>query len=94
MTPGGGWQAARLSQAAVARALGVTQGHYSKVVSNRAPLTERLKEHMESWLVKQGATGSGSEATLRMQQLASSIRRECMELMHLAGMIVGEAGTD
>ena len=49
---------------------------------------------MESWLVKQGATGSGSEATLRMQQLASSIRRECMELMHLAGMIVGEAGTD
>lgn len=74
---------ARLSQGHVAGALGVTQGHYSKVVSRRVPLSNRLKGRMEEWLATQEARDVGGQASIRIHQLAASIRRQCMELMHL-----------
>lgn len=79
-------QARRMSQAQVADALEITQGHYSKVVAARAALSEKLAERMEAWLVEGGRTTLGDDATRRIHSLASSIRRECMELMHLVGL--------
>ena len=76
----------RMPQVEVARALEITQGHYSKVVTLRATLSNRLAERMESWLVASGQAPLGGDATLRIQQLAASIRQECMELMHLVGL--------
>lgn len=76
----------RMSQVEIARALEITQGHYSKVVTLRATLSNRLAERMEAWLVASGQAPFGDDATRRIQQLAASIRRECMELMHLVGL--------
>jgi transcriptional regulator with XRE-family HTH domain len=67
-------QSARMSQAEVAHQMGVSQGHYSKVVANRVPLAPKMAAKMIAWLEQ-------SEST------AASIDREilekCMELMHL-----------
>jgi transcriptional regulator with XRE-family HTH domain len=76
---------ARQSQDQVARALGVSQGHYSKVITARVPLTDKLKARMEAWLAAHGTPVTGDDASRRMHELAASIRRECMELMHLVG---------
>lgn len=76
----------RMSQGEVARALKITQGHYSKVVASRAPLSGKLAKRMEAWLAANGQAPLGDDATRRIYQLASSIRRECMELMHLVGL--------
>jgi transcriptional regulator with XRE-family HTH domain len=75
--------ASRLSQAQLAGLLGVTQGHYSKVVTAKVPLSEALRLRMQDWLGAQGDGTARSDARHRMQELAASIRRECMELMHL-----------
>jgi transcriptional regulator with XRE-family HTH domain len=73
----------RLSQSEVARVLGVTQGHYSKVIMRRVPLTAGLCERMEAWLERQEAPLELNPAAERIHELVSSIRRECIELMHL-----------
>jgi transcriptional regulator with XRE-family HTH domain len=86
--------AARMSQQQLGTKLGVTQGHYSKVVTGRAPLSEGLRENIETWLKAQGTDDGASEVTKRMQELAASIRRECGELMQLAGVIGGETSMD
>ena len=82
-------RARRMSQAQVAEALEITQGHYSKVVASRAALSGRLAERMESWVAQGGRTTLGNDATRRIHSLAASIRRECMELMHLVGLAEG-----
>lgn len=84
--------AERLSQAQIARILGVTQGHYSKVVTGRAPLTEKLRARMDDWLRTRGLVASTeAHVALRMQELAASIRRECIELMHLTDLVGGKS---
>ena len=81
--------AARMSQAAMGKILGVTQGPYSKVITGKVPLTEALRGRMDEWLETQpGPVGRGG-VSVRMQELAASIRRECIELMHLAGLAGG-----
>jgi len=82
----------RLSQAQLGRTLEITQGHYSKVMSGKVPLTNDLQEKMEAWLVTQEDPVVDSHVTWRMQELATSIRRECMELMHLASLAGGSGG--
>lgn len=77
----------RMSQSEIARALEITQGHYSKVVASRAPLSDKLAKRMEAWLTVSGQVPLGDNATQRIYQLAASIRRECMELMHLVGLV-------
>lgn len=82
-------RARRMSQAQVAEALGITQGHYSKVVAARVALSARLAERMQAWLAKGRETTLGNDATRRIHSLAASIRHECMELMHLVGLAEG-----
>ena len=79
----------RLSQLEVAQSLGVTQGHYSKVVAGRVSLSPALAERMEQWLVESGRQRGGNASTRRMRELATSIRSQCMELMHLATRTTG-----
>ena len=86
--------AARMSQQQLAEKLGVSQGHYSKVVTGRAPLGDGMRESVDAWLKAQGTDGVAPDVTKRMQELAASIRRECTELMQLAGVIGGEASRD
>lgn len=74
---------ARLSQEQIARALGVTQGHYSKLITGKVPLRAHLQGRIEAWLERQGSARGASEPVDRINELASSIRRQCIELMHL-----------
>lgn len=76
----------RLSQAQLAQKLQITQGHYSKVMSGKVPLTLDLQQKMETWLKLQSTSVTEEQIAWRMQKLASSIRSECMELMQLAGL--------
>jgi len=78
--------AARISQAEVSLVLGVTQGHYSKVINGKAELSLKLHERMQEWINSQANTGHETATARRMKQLAISIRQQCMELMHLAGL--------
>lgn len=79
----------RLSQAQLALRLEVTQGHYSKVISGKVPLTDHLRLKMQTWLDTQPSSAAGPQATRRMLELVASIQRECMELMHLANLAGG-----
>lgn len=83
----------RLSQAQLGRTLEVTQGHYSKVMSGKVPLTEHLRLKMQTWLETQEPSAAGPQVTRRMQELVASIRRECIELMHLANLASGSGET-
>lgn len=78
--------AARISQAEISLTLGVTQGHYSKVINGKAELSSKLRERMQTWISVQDDAGQETTTTRRMKQLAVSIRQQCMELMHLAGL--------
>ena len=60
----------------------------------RVPLGDGLRENVEAWLKAQTADGAASDVTKRMQELAASIRRECTELMQLAGVISGGTPMD
>lgn len=90
-------RAKRMSQLEIADQLGISQGHYSKVLSRSVGLSAKLTVKMEDWLEVSGKEAIGSYASRRISQLAMSIRRECMELMHLVGLaetedISGHAG--
>jgi transcriptional regulator with XRE-family HTH domain len=78
---------ARLSQAQVSQTFQITQGHYSKVIKGKVTLTDKLRHKMEAWLVKQEDPVKGIPTAQRLQELAASIQIECMEIMHLAGLI-------
>lgn len=78
------------SQAEVATALGITQGHYSKVVKGRVPLSPSLEGRMKKWL-EEGMQPLVVDASAhRMRELAVSIRMQCTELMHIAERALGE----
>lgn len=82
-----------LAQSDLAKILGVTQGHYSKVVRRKVPLSSKLEDSMRVWLDANGVAKEvegGSE--LRMRELAASIRTQCIELMQLADRALFERG--
>lgn len=82
----------RLSQTDLANKLEVTQGHYSKVARGLVPLSGKMAKRVDAWLAVHGGPAEGDDtAALRMQELAISIRTQCMELMHLAERVIGKA---
>jgi transcriptional regulator with XRE-family HTH domain len=79
--------ARRLSQKAIADALGVTQGHYSKAVRGLVPLSVKLEVQIQAWIERNGRMpGEDDRVARRMGELAASIQAQCMELMHLTGL--------
>jgi|GEM_PF-2878686 transcriptional regulator with XRE-family HTH domain len=81
-----------ISQTTLADMLDVTQGHYSKVVRGLVPLSGKMAERVEAWLAEHGGPIEGDDAAaLRLRQLATSIRAQCMELMHLSERVIGKA---
>lgn len=67
-------QSKRMSQAEVARQMGVSQGQYSKVIARRVPLAAKMTVRMRSWLEQHEST---------VASLDHDIREKCIELMHL-----------
>lgn len=83
-----------LRQAELAKALGVTQGHYSKLARGIVPLSSKVHGRTVAWLKEYGGPIEGDDAaTVRMKKLASSIRAQCMELMHLSDRVLGSRDT-
>ena len=62
-----------LTQSAVARDLGMTQGHYSKVVRGIAPLSLRLGGRIEKWLAMRGVSAGAVPAPDRARSLAAVV---------------------
>ncbi len=77
------------SQAEIATALGITQGHYSKVVKGRVPLSPALEGRMKEWLEEGMQPLIVDSSAHRMRELAVSIRMQCTELMHIAERVLG-----
>lgn len=73
-------QALHLSQDEVAARIGVSQGHYSKIIKGKAPLTPKMAERMTGWLASAGPLDRDN---------AQEILEKCMELMHLLQRYVG-----
>lgn len=73
----------RLKQEELARSLGISQGHFSKVLSGKAPLSGKLEAQISTWLQQQGHSSDGDAKSHRIRELTNSIRQQCMELMHL-----------
>ena len=78
-----------LRQAEVATALGVTQGHYSKVANARTPLAKDLAERMSNWVDANISDDFGEPGLIsdRMAALVASIQRQCSELLHLSAQV-------
>jgi transcriptional regulator with XRE-family HTH domain len=80
-----------LSQREVARAVGITQPHYSKVVGGLASLPKELEDRLIAWLraTEHGSvevgTAVGIEAA-RIKELAASIEEQLRELNRLLGV--------
>lgn len=83
----------RKRQAEVARALGITQGHYSKVVSRRTPAGIDLSTRMATWAEAHDPTRDlpPEDVSARMAALANSIQAQCAELLTLASRSPGGA---
>ncbi|MGR7997941.1 helix-turn-helix domain-containing protein [Xanthobacter dioxanivorans] len=85
---------AGLSQRSVARAIGISQPHYSKVVGGLVRLPKGLEDRLAAWLAAQehdpveGRTGVGIEAS-RIRELAASIEAQLRELNRLLGVSSG-----
>lgn len=73
----------RLSQRDVAIALGMTQGHFSKVVRGLVPISARAADRMRVWLANRVGTAGGGAAPVGAANIAGSIKSKCMEIMHL-----------
>lgn len=77
--------AAGLTQLQLARALGLTQGHYSKLAAGRAPLGRKAEAALRDWLEQQAATPPDADARrAEMRRLADEIRMQCIRLTELA----------
>lgn len=75
----------RVKQAELAGALGITQGHYSKVLAGKVNLSGKLETKMSEWLTAGEHPVSGDAKSKRIRELTVSIRNQCVELMQLAG---------
>ena len=82
------------SQSQIAEALGITQGHYSKVAKGKAALSPALEGQMNDWLEKNAQPVLLDAGAHRMRELASSIRMQCIELMHLADRAMSASPSD
>ncbi|WP_445682726.1 helix-turn-helix domain-containing protein [Radicibacter daui] len=67
-------QARRISQAEVAGDLGISQGHYSKIVARNVTLTRKMSLRMSDWLGRHD--GHASDPRLR------EVLSKCIDLMH------------
>ena len=74
-----------MRQIEAAKILGVTQGHYSKVVNRRTPLAPDLSERLSAWVESNSSPEEAQVDTLthRIAALADSIQRQCAELLQL-----------
>jgi transcriptional regulator with XRE-family HTH domain len=72
-----------LTQSAVAGALGITQAHYSKVVSRTAALSDDLAQRMLRWTKDQGLQTPPAKGNREMLQLTRSIERQSKRLATL-----------
>ena len=77
-----------LRQSDVANAIGVTQGHYSKLVNRRTPLAHGLAKRLDAWVDSNSAPDEAQADTLthRIAALADSIQRQCTELLQLTAL--------
>ena len=71
---------ARLTQAALASRLGVTQGHYSKVVGRIIPLSSRLAESMGEWIEADRTERRAVADDEEIAELARSIQTDARRL--------------
>jgi len=74
----------RMRQDELARLLGISQGHYSKVLAGKVPLSGKLENRISSWLDEQGRENKSDAKSHRIRELTNSIRAQCMELIQLA----------
>lgn len=73
-----------LTQAEVAAACHMTQGHYSKLVRRRIDPGRRSTEALGRWLRGQGGTPPPAAAAPGLEALAAAIRDQCADLVRLA----------
>jgi hypothetical protein len=64
------------TQAQVAKACGVTQGHYSKIVSETVRLTPRMAETLKNWSPEQPRRKAAQPTADALRRVAASLRRE------------------
>lgn len=80
-----------LTQENVAAGCGITQGHYSKMVSGQVPVGKRAATLLEAWLAEApGRSQVGAQGGLAAMRLAASIQRDCRRLASMIG--AGGAG--
>ena len=72
-----------LTQLAVARRLGITQPHYSKVVGRTATLPDDLAQRMRAWTKEQTVPERAREGDREMLELTRSIERQSKRLATL-----------
>lgn len=80
-----------LTQGAVARIIGISQPHYSKVVGGLVPLAPELAKRVQAWVnagsSRRGEATSASETRLRnairIRELSRSIERQLREINSL-----------
>lgn len=72
-----------LTQLAVARPLGITQPHYSKVVGRAAALPDDLAQRMVQWTKDQTFEAPTTKGDREMLELTRSIERQSKRLATL-----------
>jgi len=72
-----------LTQLAVARPLGITQPHYSKVVGRAAALPDDLAQRMAQWTKDQAVETPVRNGDREMLELTRSIERQSKRLATL-----------
>lgn len=69
-------RSAGCTQAQVAAACGMTQGHYSKVVSRTATLTAEAAEAFKNWTPDPVQRKPARPTTHELRRIATNLRRE------------------
>lgn len=72
-----------LTQLTIARRLGITQPHYSKVVGRTATLPDDLAQRMRAWTTEQTVPARTREGDREMLELTRSIERQSKRLATL-----------
>jgi transcriptional regulator with XRE-family HTH domain len=73
-----------LSQEKLAEQLGMSQGHYSKLVSGRVILGQKSLTRIQRWLEQQPISAPDDDARrAEIRRLADQINMQCMKLVML-----------
>lgn len=76
---------ADLTQEALAKMLGMTQGHYSKLASGRVQPGSRSRTSITAWIAGQEKAATDPNARhAELKRLAADIVMQCMRLTELA----------